>query len=62
MTTPRQRITSKSWKMDKQTKRFLATIGDKHARADFRKIMINGQVASEVIVKSRAERESADKK
>lgn len=62
MTTPRQRITGKAWKMNKQTKRFMATIGDKHARAEFRKIMINGQVASEVIVKSRAERETAEKK
>ena len=40
----------------------MATIGDKAARAEFRKIMINGQVASEVVVKSRAERETAEKK
>jgi hypothetical protein len=62
MTIARQRITGKAWKMNKQTKRFMATIADAHDRGAFRRIMINGQVASEVVVKSRAERETAEKK
>lgn len=62
MTIHRQRITGKAWKMKKQTKRFLASFTDAHARGEFRRSMIAAQVASEVVVKSRAEREVAEKK
>jgi hypothetical protein len=62
MTIHRQRITGKAWKMNQQTKRFIATVGDAHARGELRRSLIAAQVASEVVVKSRAERESAEKK
>lgn len=62
MTIHRQRITNKAWKMSKQTKRFMATFNDAHERGSFKRSMINAQVASEVVIKSRAEREVAEKK
>lgn len=52
---------TKTFKMDKQTKRLLASFVDKHARAEFAASMIDAQLASEVVVKSKAERDTAEK-
>jgi hypothetical protein len=52
---------TKTFKMDKQTKRLLCQFTNKHQRADFAASMIDAQLASEVVIKSRADRDAADK-
>ena len=52
---------NKTFKMDKQTKRFLCLFTNKHERGAFAASMIDAQLASEVVVKSKADRESAEK-
>ena len=42
---------NKTFKMSKQTKRFMATIVDPQARGEFKRAMIQAQLASEVVVK-----------
>lgn len=42
---------SKTFKMSKQTKRRMATIVDPVERNDYRRMMIQAQLASEIVVK-----------
>ncbi len=51
---------TKTFKMDQATKIALATM-PKHQRGNLRGALIDGQLTSEVVVKSRAERDSAPK-
>lgn len=52
---------TKTFKMDQATKIALATM-PKHKRGNLRSALIDAQLTSEVVVKSRAERDAAPKK
>jgi len=41
----------KTFNLDKQTKRILATIADPHIRSEFKRAMIQAQLQSEIVIK-----------
>jgi len=49
-------VPSKNFKMSKQTKRSMAGFIDAHERGAFKRAMIQAQLASEQIIKSKKDR------
>jgi hypothetical protein len=49
-------VPTKNFKMSKQTKRFAALILDPHKRGEYKRAMIQAQLASEQVIKGKRDK------